>query len=129
LTQPTFLSYRNIQFNPKLGSLSGIVAEGVDVGDEGFTKNAFFEVMFGDFDEGGFGGLEVAFGVEKLLAQAGEFTSGGRRGGMDEFAVDNFNCFGFSGDIRVLLLKFGEGVFQVLKGRFKLGSWGVVVLR
>jgi hypothetical protein len=56
--------------------LVGGFAEFVEVGDAGFCPNAFFEVMFGDFGGGGFDGLEVAFRIQELFAEDGEFVGG-----------------------------------------------------
>lgn len=55
----------------------GCFAEFVEVGDGGDGEGIGFKLLFGDFDDGGFEGLGMAFGVEELLAEVVEAVVGG----------------------------------------------------
>ncbi len=98
--------------------------------------------MFGDFAEGGFGGLAVAFrlgrhcvnGVEELLAQGGEFVAGIALN-FGEFGVDDSEGLGFVGDGGVhgpighsrKGWEGGEEGVQVGNSGFNLGISGMIV--
>jgi hypothetical protein len=103
----------------RLGSLVGGFAEFVDVGDDGFGDQAFFPGRFGDFDEGGFGGLGVALGVEELaLEQAHLLADGLPTGGVGGLDVGNglvAGGFGFGKglDVGVLGFEFGDELLEV----------------
>jgi hypothetical protein len=109
-----------------LGSLVRGFAEFVEVGDAGFCPNAFFEVMFGDFSGSGFDRLEMAFGVEDLFSEGGEFVGGGTFD-FGEFGVDDFEGLGGGGDCGVLVLEIGDEGFKVVDRGLNFGVSCVVI--
>ncbi len=52
-----------------LGSPFGGFAQSIEVGDGRFGPNAFLQVVFGNFSQRCFGGLEVTLWIEQLLAE------------------------------------------------------------
>jgi hypothetical protein len=68
------------------------------------------ELLFGDFNDRGFPGLEMAFGVTKLFAEVAEFVVGVLLD-FGEFGVDDFDRLGFGGDVGVLGLEIVDESF------------------
>ncbi len=85
----------------------GIFTHFIEVDDRGFSPDVFLEVVFNNLVEGGCGGLEVAIGVQNLLAEGGEFVGGGLAD-FGEFGVGDGEGFGFGGDGGMLGLKLGR---------------------
>jgi hypothetical protein len=95
-----------------LSSLVGGFAEFVDVGNAGLNEWAFLEGCFGIVNDRCFEGLGVAFGVEELFAESGEFVMGVAFD-FGEFGVDDVDRLSFSGDVGVLGLEVGDEVLEV----------------
>jgi hypothetical protein len=93
-----------------LGSLVWCFAKFIEVGDGSLNEWAFFDGCFGVIDGCGFEGLEMAFGVEELFAEGGEFVAWVAFD-FGEFSVDDFEGLGFSGDVWVLGLELGDESF------------------
>jgi len=79
----------------------GRCAQYIEVGDDRLGPNAFLQVVFGNFSQGCFGGLEVTFGIKKLLAEGRQIVSGGLLD-FGEFYVNESQGFGFGGDVGML---------------------------
>lgn len=93
-----------------LVSLVWCFTEFIEVRDGGLNERAFFNGYFSIIDGSGFECLEVAFGVEELFAEGGEFV-GWIAFDFGEFGVDYFNRLGFAGDVGVLSLEVGDKGF------------------